>query len=63
MRVFQTSNGMPSDAASAIWINGPMATSMMGMTANARGTKCGESGDGGEASVRIEAFERDECGV
>jgi hypothetical protein len=54
---------MPSDAASAIWINGPMATSMMGMTANARGTKCGESGDGGEASVRIEAFERDECGV
>ena len=26
---------------STIWINGPMATSMMGMTANARGTKCG----------------------
>ena len=31
MRVFHTSNGMPRDAASAIWIKGPMATSMMGM--------------------------------
>jgi uncharacterized membrane protein YraQ (UPF0718 family) len=31
MRVFHTSKGMPSDAASAIWMAGPMMISITGI--------------------------------
>ena len=50
MRVFHTSNGMPSDAASMHWMRPPMARSTVGMVDATRKVGAGGGGTGARAT-------------
>ena len=58
MRVFHTSNGMPSDAASMHWMRPPMARSTVGMVDATRKVGAGVGGGTGARATRASAGAR-----